>query len=408
MLDFRELISTAIDALTRNKTRTALAALGIVIGIGAVIALLSLGQASQKSVASQIESLGSNLLTVSPGATRSATGVRGGFGSSTTLTTEDADAIATSSIPSVVAVSPELSNRYQVTTGKNNTNTSVLGVRANYATVHAVTLAAGVFFTDRDIENATRSAVIGSQVATDLFGDATTGVGQTIRINKTAFQVVGIATSKGGTGFNNQDDRIYVPLSTMQKQLVGKTYLSSISIQLKDKADMVAIENQIGYLLLQRHNISSTASADFTIISQQDIIGAATQVTGTLTALLAGIAAISLLVGGIGIMNIMLVTVIERTREIGLRKSLGARRRTIIMQFLTESIILTFSGGVLGMVLGFGLSYIAAKFLSLPPSLSWSAVGLAVGVSAGIGILFGWYPAQKAARLAPIEALRYE
>ncbi len=408
MLDSRELLTTSVDALARNKTRTALAGLGIVIGIGAVIGLMSLGEASKNSVASQIETLGSNLLTVSPGATRSSGNVRGGFGSATTLTTENAQTISAEHIAGIEYVSPELSSRYQVTAGSNNTNTQVVGGTDVYASVHAVTLSSGVFFTARDVESNGRVAVIGPQVASDLFGDTASGVGSTIRINRLAFTVVGITTAKGGSGFQNQDDIIYIPLGTMQKQLVGKSYLSSIAIKVADKTDMTTTANTVGYVLLREHNLTDTTAADFRIVSQEDILGAATQVTGTMTTLLSGIAAISLLVGGIGIMNIMLVTVIERTREIGLRKALGARRKTIIAQFLTEAILLTFAGGILGIVLGLIISAVAAKLLSLPVTLSSFGVMLSVGVSVGIGVLFGWYPAQKASRLAPIEALRYE
>ena len=408
MLDFRELLATAAEALTRNKTRTALAALGIMIGIGAVIALISLGQSSQKSVANQIQSLGSNLVTISPGFTRTGA-VRGAAGSSSTLTNADATAIATSTtISSINVVSPELASRGQIIAGRNNENTQIIGATAVYPNVHAVTVTTGSFFSTSDITQSSRVAVIGPTTATNLFGDATSGVGQSIRINKVTFQVIGITKSKGGTGFQNPDDIVYIPLSVAQKEVFGRTSLSSIAVQVKDKANITSTENQIGYLLLGRHNISSPSAADFTIISQQDIISTASQVTGTLSALLAGIAGISLLVGGIGIMNIMLVTVIERTREIGLRKALGARRQTITSQFIAESIILTFLGGFIGIALGFVISYVASKFLNLPFVVSWYAVLLAVGVSAGIGILFGWYPARKASLLTPIEALRYE
>ena len=408
MLDFRELLSTASEALTRNKTRTALAALGIMIGIGAVIALISLGQSSQKSVANQIQSLGSNLVTISPGFTRTGA-VRGAAGSSSTLTNADATAIATSTtISGINLVSPELSSRGQIIAGRNNENTQIIGSTATYPSVHAVAVTTGSFLSVADNTQSSRVAVIGPTTATNLFGDATSGVGQSIRINKVTFQVIGITKSKGGTGFQNPDDIVYIPLSVAQKEVFGRTSLSSIAIQVKDKTNITNAENQIGYLLLTRHNISSPSAADFTVISQQDIISTASQVTGTLSALLAGIAGISLLVGGIGIMNIMLVTVIERTREIGLRKALGARRQTITSQFIAESIILTFLGGFIGIALGFIISYVASKFLSLPFVISWYAVLLAVGVSAAIGILFGWYPARKASLLTPIEALRYE
>ncbi|MCL4366565.1 ABC transporter permease [Patescibacteria group bacterium] len=408
-MDFTTLLGSAVEALTLNKLRTALATLGIVIGIGSVIALVSLGQASQKSVESQIQSLGSNLLTVIPGASSSTGGVRGAAGSLTTLTYADAQAIQNSGqVPDVSLVSPELSRRAQVTSGKNNSNVQVVGVVPAYEEVHNISMQSGNFVTQQDVDGMSKVAVIGPQVASDLYGDNSDAIGKTIRISGQSFRVIGVTVSKGGSGFFNQDDIVFIPLLTAQKQIFGESYLSDITLQAKSADVMTAAENEVGYLLLSRHKISNPAQADFTIQSQNDILGAATQVTGTFTALLSGIAAISLLVGGIGIMNIMLVTVTERTREIGLRKSLGAKKKIVIAQFLAESIILTFTGGILGMLLGSTLSFVLSKIISLPFVVSLSSVGLAMGVSAGIGILFGWYPAQKAANLSPIEALRYE
>lgn len=408
MSNFGEILLTAIEALKLQKTRTALAVLGIVIGIGAVIALVSIGQSAQKSVENQISSLGSNLLTVSPGA-QSSGGVRSAS-SRTTLTYDDAKAIASdASITTVSKVSPELANRGQVIFGKNNTNTQIIGATAAYLDVHNMTLQAGAFITDRDSTNQAKVAVVGPQVVTDLFGSAdANAVGQTIRINRIPFKIVGVTTSKGGTGFQNQDDMVLVPLETAQKTLFGLNYLTTISIEAKDKNSISATQDEVGYSLLNRHKISDPAAADFTIISQSDIASAATSVTTTLATLLAGIAAISLLVGGIGIMNIMLVTVTERTREIGLRKALGAERRVIIMQFLTEAVVLTLLGGVIGMVVGVLLSLVVSHFMNLPFTVSLGSIILAIGVSGLIGIVFGWFPAQKAARLSPIEALRYE
>ena len=403
-----ELIQEAFGTLTLNKTRTALAMLGIVIGIGSVIALVSLGQASQQAIATQIESLGSNLLTIQPGSTNQG-GVRGAQGGNTTLTLDDAKQIATSEqITTISKVSAEFSRRAQVTTGGSNTNTQIIGSTPEYAAVHKVGMSEGNFITQSDVDIMNKVAVIGPQVVTDLFGDGASAVGRTIRVNGQTLSVIGVTASKGGTGFMNQDDMIFVPLSTAQKQIFGVSYLSSIALEAKSAEVMTAAQDEVGYFLLARHKLTDPSLADFSILSQQDILNTASSTTGTFTTLLSGIAGISLLVGGIGIMNIMLVTVTERTREIGLRKALGAKRKNITTQFLIESIMLTFSGGVVGVIVGIIASYTISKLTGTAFAISIESVALAFVVSAGIGILFGWYPAQKAAALQPIEALRYE
>jgi putative ABC transport system permease protein len=370
--------------------------------------LVSLGQASQKAVQSQIQSLGANLLTVQPGAI-SQGGVRGAAGGRTTLTLADAEAIATSTqITTIAKVSPELSRREQITTGATNTNTQVIGATDTYDEIHKVAVDQGAFFTKADVDEMRKVAVIGPQVASDLFGSTTGAMGQTLRIGSQTFTVVGITVSKGGTGFQNQDDMVYIPLSVAQKQLFGANYLSSIALEAKSSEVMAAAQDEVGYFLLARHKISDPAQADFSIFSQQDILNTVSATTGTFTTLLSGVAAISLLVGGIGIMNIMLVTVTERTREIGLRKALGAKKHTIITQFLTESVILTFTGGIIGIAGGIATSFAIAKFTSSLFVIAPESIGLAFIVSAAIGILFGWYPARRASNLQPIEALRYE
>lgn len=404
-MELREIIIEAIGTLTVNKLRTALATLGIVIGIGSVIALISLGQASQQAIQNQIQSLGSNLLTVSPnfqqsGAIRSGSNV-------TTLTYDDAKVIATN-VTTAKTVSPEYQNRTQITAGRNNTNTQVIGATQAYLPVHKVTMSSGNFISDSNVTSISRVVVLGPQTATDLFGSSASPIGKQVRVNGIAMTVIGITASKGGSGFLNQDDRVYIPLTTAQKIVFGATSLSSIAIEAKSADIMSAAQDEIGYLLLKRHKLSDPTKADFIIQSQEDILNTASSITGTFTTLLSGIAAISLIVGGIGIMNIMLVTVTERTREIGLRKALGAKRRVVITQFLIESIILTFAGGVIGMVLGIITSYGISILVNLPFAISIQAIGLAMGVSGVIGILFGWYPARKAANLQPIEALRYE
>lgn len=403
-----ELILESFGTLTLNKTRTSLAILGIVIGIGSVIALMSLGKASQQSIQSQIQSLGSNLLTIQPGSQKSGN-VMGASGGSNSLTTDDARAIASSAqITTIQIVSPELSKRSQITTGSSNSNTQVIGVEPAYADVHKISVSSGSFIVQSHVDSMSSVAVIGPTTATNLFGEDIDPVGQTLRISGKSFTIIGVTVSKGGTGFQNQDDIIFIPLSTAQKQIFGSKYLSSIAVEAKTADVMTQAQDEIGYLLLSRHGLADPTLADFSIMSQQDLLNTVSSVTGSFVTLLAGVAAISLLVGGIGIMNIMLVTVTERTREIGLRKALGAKKKTITTQFLIESVILTFTGGIVGVVLGVLTSYIISVVTKSLFIISPSSIFLAFSVSVAIGILFGWYPAKKAASLQPIQALRYE
>lgn len=407
MQDIIETIIEGFQTLTLNKMRTGLAILGIIIGIGSVITLISLGQGSQKSIEDQIQSLGSNLLTVSP-ARQSSGGIMGAQGGSISLTLSDAKKIEEKLSATLVSkISPEYSSRSQVIAGRNNTNVSIIGVYPQYADIKKITISKGLFITERDNTLISKVAVLGPTTATDLFGEIDP-IGKTIKVGNQTLKVIGVTVSKGGSGFNNPDDMVYVPLTTAQKQIFGKTNLTSISIEAKSKEIMVQAQDEIGYLLLSEHKLTSPEDADFTIMSQSDLLSTVSQVTGTLTALLGGIAAISLLVGGIGIMNKMLVTVTERTREIGLRKALGAKKKTIITQFLIESILLTFIGGIFGMIFGLTASFVISKIMNLSYVISISSIVLAIGVSSLIGIVFGLYPARKAANLQPIEALRYE
>jgi putative ABC transport system permease protein len=406
-MDLQELITESLSTLTLNKVRTGLAMLGVIIGIGSVIALVSLGQAGQKSITSQIQSLGSNLLTISPGSQFSG-GVRGG-GNVATLTYDDAKAIASSSlITTVESVSAEYSSRAQIVAGKNNTNTTVTGVLPEYAEIRNTTISLGTFITQRNVDSMSKVAILGPTTATDLFVEGANPVGKTIRISGQVFKVIGVTEEKGGSGFMSQDDIVYIPLPTAQKLLFGVDYVSSISVSAINEDIMTQAQEEISNLLLSRHKIKDPEQTDFRIMSQEDILSTMTQITDTFTTLLSGIAAISLVVGGIGIMNIMLVTVTERTREIGLRKALGAKGKAITTQFLIEAVMITFIGGLIGTILGIGVSLGLTSMMNLPFVLSISSVALAFLVSAGIGILFGWYPAQKAAKLQPIEALRYE
>lgn len=404
-----DLLEETYAALASNKTRTGLTMLGIIIGIGSVIAMVAIGAGAQGSIQSSIQSIGSNLVMVTPGAQRSpGFQVSGGRGTAKTLTQEDATAIA-EQVTLASAVAPEASGRYQVTAKGTNTNTSVDGVTADYPGVRNVSVAEGSFITAQNVKSLSRVAVLGPTVRDDLFGtDATGVIGKTIRIKGMEFKVIGITSVKGGSGFGSQDDMIFIPISVAQQFFVGGSYVTTINVQATDASTMSDIQQQVTTLLLTRHRISDSTQADFSVLNQSDIIATASSVTGTFTMLLAAIAGISLIVGGIGIMNMMLTIVTERTREIGLRKAVGAKRRDISTQFLAEAVVLTFVGGGLGIALGWIIAFGVSYFGIIQATVTLSSVLLAFGVSAGIGIVFGYYPARRASGLNPIDALRYE
>jgi putative ABC transport system permease protein len=401
-----DILKEVFWSLSSNKTRSGLTVLGIVIGIASVITMVSIGQGAQTAINANIEAIGSNLILVTPGAQRGSA-VSQGRGSAQTLTVDDATAIS-GGVQGMKAIAPEISKRYQITAKGNNTNTQVIGTVPDYLIVRNIQMNSGSFFSSRQVITSEKVAVLGPTARDDLFGVNANPVGQTLRISNTEFMVIGVAKSKGGSGFSNPDDAVYVPITTAQHFLSGNEFLSTISVAAQDQNSMLAVQQQISTLLLRRHNISDPAQADFSILNQNDIISTASSITGTFTILLSSIAGISLLVGGIGIMNMMLTTVTERTREIGLRKAVGVKKKYINLQFLTEAIVLTFFGGVAGVLLGWGASLAVSRFAGLTTEISLSSVGMAFGVSAGVGIIFGFYPAQKAANLKPIEALRYE
>lgn len=403
-----DILQETYSALAANKVRSGLTMLGIIIGISSVIAMVAIGQGAQGTIQSSIQSIGSNLIMVSPGIQRGpGSQVSGGQGSARSLTQADADAIA-KEITLAKAVSPELSGRYQVISKGKNTNTSVLGVTPSYPTVRNVEIDEGNFITEQNLKNLSKVAVLGPTALIDLYGEGANAIGQNLRIKGVEFKVIGVTKAKGGTGFSNQDDIIFIPLTTAQKFLAGDQYVTSISIQAQDSDSMSEVQQEITDLLLTRHNIKDSTLADFSTFNQADIVAAASSVTRTFTILLGAVAGISLLVGGIGIMNMMLTTVTERTREIGLRKAIGAKRHDINVQFLAEAIVLTFLGGFIGVILGWIISFGVSYFGVLQTSVSTESVLLAFGVSAFIGIVFGYYPARRASRLNPIEALRYE
>ena len=403
-----DLIEETNKSLLANKTRSVLTILGIVIGIGSVIAMIAIGRGSENMIQSNIQSLGSNLVIVMPGMQRGpGFQVSMGRGSAQTLIKDDADAIQRE-INVAKGVAPEATGRYQVTAKGTNTNTSVAGTTASYPSVRNLEIFAGSFVTDQHVKQMSKVAVLGPAARDDLFGEGINPIGQSVRVKKVDFKVIGVTKKKGGSGFGNQDDMIFVPITTAQQFLSGNDRVNTISVQAIDADSMTELQQRINALLLDRHNISDPQLADFSTLNQADIVETASSVTKTFTLLLGSVAAISLVVGGIGIMNMMLTTVTERTREIGLRKAIGAKATDINFQFLAEAIILTFVGGVIGVILGWAISFGIMKFGGIATKVSIESVALAFGVSALIGIVFGYYPARRASRLNPIEALRYE
>ncbi|MBP7143300.1 MAG: ABC transporter permease [Opitutaceae bacterium] len=393
----------ALRALRRNKMRSILTALGIIIGVGAVIATVSIGNGAKNQVESQIASLGQNVISVFPGSTNTG-GTRGGFGAASTLTLDDAEAIERE-VLGVVAVSAEVRDRQQVLANGLNWNTTVMGESPGYLSVRAWDLAQGNMFTDADMRSTSKVAIIGQTVATELYPDVDP-VGQTIRIRNLPFKILGVLKSKGFSFFgSDQDDVVIVPTTSAMRRVARRQYLSSILIQAQSQEMMPRIQQDVTDLLQQRRG---NREADFTVRNQLELAEAATATSKTMTVLLGSIAGVSLIVGGIGIMNIMLVSVTERTREIGIRLAIGAHDRDVRLQFLIEAMILSMLGGIFGVLIGIGASQVVSSQTGMPVLISTASVTGAVAFSAFVGIVFGFYPAHKAAKLDPIDALRFE
>ncbi|MBP1607659.1 MAG: macB 1 [Acidobacteria bacterium] len=407
MMRLLMILRVALKALNRNKMRTALTMLGMIIGVAAVIAMVALGKGAQSSIEAQIKSAGTNIINVMSG-NFMAMGVRQGSGASNTLTVEDAMAIR-QMIPSAQYVAPGVNTRNQVIAGNQNWQTRIEGTDVEFPLIRSWAVKYGAFFSTQDVTSATKVVVMGSVVATNLFGEDVDPTGQIVRIKNQPFKVIGVMTSKGsGTGFDDQDDKVYVPYTTAQKKLMGIQHIQNITVSAASANEVKSTADAITELLRTRHKIMPGDSDDFMVRTLEEMAAMRTETTKTMTALLAGIAGVSLLVGGIGIMNIMLVSVTERTREIGLRMAIGARGSDVLMQFLVEAVVLSLFGGGIGIALGFAISWGVTEFLTWPTTISTDAVALAFGFSAMIGIFFGFYPATKAAKLDPIEALRFE
>ena len=396
----------ALRALRRNKMRSTLTALGIIIGVASVVAMVAVGNGAQARIESQVASLGQNLLTVFAGNRRSG-GVNSGLGSASAITLADAEAIGRE-VADVVAVSPEDSTSAQAIANGRNWATTVAGESPDYLKIRDWKLAAGSMFTEREVRSAAKVAVIGSKTSNELFGPLDP-IGQTVRLGNIPFVIIGLLASKGaGMGGQNQDDRIIIPFTTAMKRITGNRYLRSVNVQIDSAERMHVAQQQITSLLRQRHRLTANQNDDFNIMNQKEIADTVNSISKIITMLLGAIAGISLLVGGIGIMNIMLVSVTERTREIGIRIAVGAQPGDIRLQFLIEAITLSLFGGLLGVMAGIGASRLVAVFADFRAVVSTGSIFLAFGVSSVIGIFFGFYPAHKAAALDPIDALRYE
>ena len=403
---FTSVLEVGIQALTRNRMRSALTVLGIVIGVGAVIATLAIGQGARAAVQAQIRALGANVLTVLPG-TITAGGARMGMGGTITLTPDDAVAIKRE-CPAVDAVAPTVRTVQQVVWGDQNWSTQIQGTTPEYTQIRQWPVSSGVFVSDADVRGGAKVCVLGSKVVQQLYGTSDP-IGTMVRIKGIPFRVIGVLSYKGGTGFGgDQDDVILMPLTTEQHRLLGITYVNNIAVSAVNEASVDVATDQITDLLRQRHRIRPGADADFFIFSQKDVATTAESQSKIMTLLLASIAAVSLLVGGIGIMNIMLVSVTERTREIGIRRAIGARRRDILIQFLVEAATLSLAGGAFGVLLGILAATLVTQLARWPTLIQPSAVATAFGFASAVGLFFGFYPARRASRLDPIDALRYE
>ena len=404
-MNIGESIQVALEGIAANKMRAALTMLGVIIGVGAVITMLALATGARERMMNSIQSMGTNVLIVFGGRSGRG-GVRGGFGSSQVLTLEDADAIL-KDCPSVQAVAPEAGGNAQVKYRNQNTNTSITGTTPSVLGIRNYQVREGRFFTDGEVRSLKRVAVIGSTTAVTLFGTVSP-VGKTIRIRGMQFEIVGLLATKGAQGFNDQDDQIMIPVTTAMKRVFGADNIRMISAQAKTMQLMDQASTEIGSLLRKRHNIAEGSDEDFNVRSQAEFMQMANEAAGIFTLLLGGIASVSLLVGGIGIMNIMLVSVTERTREIGIRMALGARRRDIQLQFLVEALVLSLLGGALGILVGFAGAWGLSRLPDATVSVSLQSVLMSFGFAAFVGIFFGYYPALQASRLNPIDALRYE
>jgi putative ABC transport system permease protein len=397
-----ETAKSAWRSLVSNRMRTVLTMLGMIIGTASVVAVLGIGEGARSSVESRIRSLGSNLLTVRPGSASGGGGVRSG--SVKTLTMEDADALA--KLDDVAAVAPEMSGSGQVKFLEKNKNASVTGVTPAYFDIKSLVVVTGIAISDLDVQQRTRVAVLGAGVASDLYG-RTSPLGTRLQINGIAFRVVGVLEEKG-SGMGSTDDAVLVPISTHESVLFGQDHLSTVSLQVSKEDKTDAVMARLEQTLRLRHRLREDQENDFDIRSQAEMLTTMSQITGTFTALLGSVAAVSLVVGGIGIMNIMLVSVRERTREIGVRMAVGARRRDVLRQFLVEAFVVSLAGGILGVGLGYGAAALLATLGQWTTVVPSYAVILALGVSVAIGLVFGVGPARRASKLDPVEALRFE
>jgi putative ABC transport system permease protein len=401
------LFKIALEALGNNKTRALLTMLGIIIGVASVITMLAIGEGSKRSIQGQISEMGSNLIIVSPQFNRTA-GVRQSSGSMQTLKIEDYQAIAENN-SFISEISPAVNSSGQAINGSNNWPTSMIGVNQDYLDIRKYKIGSGDIFTERDIQTAAKVCIVGQTVVDNLFTNGEDPIGKYIRFNAVPFQIIGVLESKGtNTMGNDQDDLIIAPYTTVQKRVLAITYINSINISAISEKDTDAAIDVTINIMRERHKIREGEEDDFRVRSQQEMLNMMSATTNTMTVLLACVAGISLLIGGIGIMNIMYVSVTERTREIGLRMSIGARGIDILLQFLIEAIVICIAGGVIGIVLGFAATYIVEFITKWPVYIQTFSVVLSFVVCTITGVFFGWYPARKASNLDPIEALRYE